>query len=50
MNIKKEIKDILTRLKEMEKNSHPPMNVQELIQSNSARLDVLEKKKNDKKN
>jgi len=45
MNIKREIKDILARLNSLDENSHPPVNWQELIQSNSARLDELEKKK-----
>ena len=38
------IENILTRLTKLEKNSHPPVNWRELIQSNVLRIEELERK------
>jgi hypothetical protein len=42
------IENILTRITRLEKNSHPPVNWKELIQSNIIRIEDLERKINER--
>ena len=43
------IENILTRLTKLERDSHPPVNWKELIQSNVLRIEELERKFNERK-